>query len=327
VSGSDDRSTKIWDATSEQEAIGLTGQGIALSTAAFSPDGQLVVGGGDERTAKIWATLAGNELAALEGSGAWIKCAAFSPDGQRIVTGSLDQTAKVSAALTGRELLGLEGHTGWIGAVAFSPDGRRIVSGSRDHTTKVWGVTSGEQLLTLKADDTRILSATFSLDGRRIFTVSGERAVHVWAATTAKQVAAWQTEEETAKERLALLRRQQVAPTENDRARGTQDPSAIRQWLVLSPIIFDGHKGSEELDIEQIPQEAKLHPHPGERIKVGHQERRWMTVQLQDCMLDFNQLLGERIDRAVAYAICYIQSDADQSGLLMKVGSDDEAKI
>ena len=98
---------------------------------------------------------------------------------------------------------GLEGHTGWIGAVAFSPDGRRIVSGSRDHTTKVWGVTSGEQLLTLKADDTRILSATFSLDGRRIFTVSGERAVHVWAATTAKQVAAWQTEEETAKERQA----------------------------------------------------------------------------------------------------------------------------
>ena len=31
--------------------------------------------------------------------------------------------------------------------------------------------------------------------------------------------------------------------------------------------------------------------------------------------------------RAVAYATCYIQSDADQSGLLMKVGSDDEAKI
>jgi hypothetical protein len=29
----------------------------------------------------------------------------------------------------------------------------------------------------------------------------------------------------------------------------------------------------------------------------------------------------------MAYALCYIQSEADQAGLLMRVGSDDQAKI
>jgi hypothetical protein len=81
------------------------------------------------------------------------------------------------------------------------------------------------------------------------------------------------------------------------------------------------------LQQEQIPQEAYLRPRAGERVKVGESERVWRAVQLEDYMIDFNQLLGEVTQWSVAYAVCYVRSEADRTGLLMKVGSDDEAKV
>lgn len=44
-------------------------------------------------------------------------------------------------------------------------------------------------------------------------------------------------------------------------------------------------------------------------------------------LIDFNNLLGKVTEWSVAYAVCYIQSETNRNGLLMKVGSDDQAKI
>jgi hypothetical protein len=60
---------------------------------------------------------------------------------------------------------------------------------------------------------------------------------------------------------------------------------------------------------------------------VGQSERVWQAVQLKDYLLDFYQLLGEPCDWRLAYTVCYIQSDADQKGLLVKVGFENQAKV
>jgi hypothetical protein len=48
---------------------------------------------------------------------------------------------------------------------------------------------------------------------------------------------------------------------------------------------------------------------------------------LPDYGIDFNRALGAVKQWSVAYSVCYIYSDAARSGLLIKVGSDDEARI
>jgi hypothetical protein len=53
----------------------------------------------------------------------------------------------------------------------------------------------------------------------------------------------------------------------------------------------------------------------------------WTAVQLPDYSIDFNELVGQVTLWSVAYAVCYIQSETAQTGLLLKVGSDDQAKI
>ena len=117
----------------------------------------------------------------------------------------------------------------------------------------------------------------------------------------------------------------------------TRDPGAIKQWLVLAPIPFadrteDG--ASQALDHEQIPGEGALRARAGDRVKVGAGELIWGALPQEDYLIDFNHVLGEPTDYSVkptdysvAYAITYIRSVGDQTGLLMQVFSDDQAKV
>jgi WD40 repeat protein/serine/threonine protein kinase len=327
VTGSYDQTAKVWEAATGKELLTLKGHGDRISSVAFSPDGQRIVTGSHDQTAVVWEAGTGKKLLTLKGHGDRVSSVAFSPDGQRIVTGSADQTAKVWEAASGNYLLTLKGHSAGISSVVFSADGQRIVTGSADQTAKVWDTASGKELLTLKGHSSGISSVAFSPDGQRIVTGSYDQAAKVWEAATTQQVAAWQGEEEAATKRLAVLRREQAAAAEQERALRAQDPGAIKQWLVLAPLPYEGRSGKAALEQEQIPQEAYLRVRAGERVKVGDGERVWRAVQLEDYLIDFNQLLGEETEWSVAYAVCYIQSEVDQTGLWVKVGSNDEATV
>ena len=54
VSGSYDKTVKVWDANSGKELHTLTGHTNAVRSVAFSPDGQRIVSGSGDKTVKIW---------------------------------------------------------------------------------------------------------------------------------------------------------------------------------------------------------------------------------------------------------------------------------
>jgi eukaryotic-like serine/threonine-protein kinase len=339
VTGSDDRMAKVWDAASGNCLHTLTGHIGATWSVAFSPDGQRIVTGGGypfrifqnyDYTAKVWDAASGKELLTLKGHTDGVSSVAFSPDGQRIVTASGDNTAKVWDAASGKERLTLKGHRSWVLSVAFSPDGQRIVTGGLDRTAKIWEADSGKELLALKGHGAAVLSVAFSPDGQRIATVSDDLTAKVWEAATARQVAAWQREDEADARRREDWRRKKQAAAERERLERLEDPGAIKQWLVLPPIPFANRtqEGAlEALNQAQILPEGELRARAGDRVKVGQNERVWRTVGLKDYLIDFNQLLGEVAEWSVAYAVCYIQSEVVQTGLLVKVGSNDQAKV
>jgi len=53
----------------------------------------------------------------------------------------------------------------------------------------------------------------------------------------------------------------------------------------------------------------------------------WTEVQLTGALVDFTQLLGAPGNSSVAYAVCYLQAEASQTGLLLKVGGMNLAMI
>jgi class 3 adenylate cyclase/tRNA A-37 threonylcarbamoyl transferase component Bud32/dipeptidyl aminopeptidase/acylaminoacyl peptidase len=188
VTGSDDKTAKVWEAASGKELLTLNGHRAIIRAVAFSPDGLRIVTGSEDHTAKVWDAHSGIELLTLKGHTERILSLAFSPDGERIVTGSLDWTAKEWEAASGKELLTLKGHSGAVFSVAFSPDGQRVVTGSWDQTAKVWEAASGKELLTRRGHLGPVRSVAFSPDGRRIVTGSEDHTAKVWEAASGKEL-------------------------------------------------------------------------------------------------------------------------------------------
>jgi WD40 repeat protein len=186
VSGSDDRTVKVWEAESGRLLRSLEGHTGGVNAVAVSPDGRTIVSGSDDRTVKVWEAESGRLLRSLEGHTDLVRAVAVSPDGRTIVSGSDDRTVKVWEAESGRLLRSLEGHTDWVLAVAVSPDGRTIVSGSRDRTVKVWEAESGRLLRSLEGHTGGVNAVAVSPDGRTIVSGSHDRTVKVWEAESGR---------------------------------------------------------------------------------------------------------------------------------------------
>jgi hypothetical protein len=95
VSGSDDKTVKVWDPEKRQEVRTLTGHMSRVTSVAWSPDGTRIVSGSDDKTVKVWDSATGQEVLSLEGHTGSVYSVAWSPDGKRIVSGSYDYTLKV----------------------------------------------------------------------------------------------------------------------------------------------------------------------------------------------------------------------------------------
>jgi serine/threonine protein kinase len=329
ATGSLDRTAKVWDAASGKHLFDLREHSNRVNAVAFFPNGeQLVTCTGDYLAeANVWETASGRHLFRLLGHRNEIWSVAVSPDGQRLVTGSYDQTAKVWDVSRRECLFTLTGHSAGVSSVAFSPHARRIVTASLEGTAKLWDAATGKELLFLKGHSGGIRSVAFSRDGRRIVTGSDDGTARVWEAASEEQVMNWRKEAQAAAELAAVRERERAAAAERDRARRTQDPGAIKQWLVLLPILMKDRDLARALQEHQVAQESQLHPRADDRIEASQTDLVWRAVQLEDYRIDFNRLAGKVTEWSVAYAVAFIQSDADQRGVMLRVGSDDLSRI
>ncbi|MEN9667163.1 MAG: hypothetical protein RLZZ326_3526, partial [Planctomycetota bacterium] len=143
ATGSDDRTARLWDASTGKELAVLKGHEKPVSSVAFSPDGTWLATCG-YNTARLWDASTGKELAELKGHDSPVTSVTFSPDGTRLATGSWDNTARLWDGATGKELAVLKGHESYVTSVAFSPDGTRLATGSQDNTARLWGLSNAE---------------------------------------------------------------------------------------------------------------------------------------------------------------------------------------
>jgi WD40 repeat protein len=103
VTGSLDKTARIWDAATAKEIAALRGHDGGVTSVAVTVDLTRIITGSDDDTARVWeasrAELAGEaggaELAVLRSHGGSITSVAVTPDGSRIITGSTDNTAKI----------------------------------------------------------------------------------------------------------------------------------------------------------------------------------------------------------------------------------------
>jgi WD40 repeat protein len=181
ATASDDKSVRIWDATSSQELVVLKHQDL-VSAIAFSPDGRLVATASFDRTARIWDAT-GRQERAFNHEGV-VRAVGFSPDGLALATASDDRTARIWDETSGE--VHILPHEGVIRAVAFSLDGGTLVTVTLDNTTRVWNVATGHEYVVFRQPDP-IRAAALSSDGRTLITAWFDKTARISDVMTGRE--------------------------------------------------------------------------------------------------------------------------------------------
>ena len=142
VSGSYDRTVRIWDAVTGVMEKTLNGHYKFVTSVSFSPNGKKLVSCSFDKTVRIWDVNTGETEKILNGHSDIVKSVAFSPDGMKIASGSFDKTVRIWDVVSGAMEKTLHGHSDAVSSVKFSPDGIKLVSCSYDKTVRIWDLLS-----------------------------------------------------------------------------------------------------------------------------------------------------------------------------------------
>lgn len=152
ISGSEDRTIRIWEVENGLMVASLTGHQTGITAMALSPKGEKLASGDSDGTIIIWDLTSNEQLHVLSNHDGYVSALDWSPDGSRLLSTSWDRTARVWDGETGEELLLLE-HGGWVKAAAWSLDGSYLATGGDDRQVSIWAARTGEKLHTKQTKD------------------------------------------------------------------------------------------------------------------------------------------------------------------------------
>jgi WD40 repeat protein len=194
VSGSYDRTVKVWDLNRGTQIWTLKGHQAEVWRVAITADGRRAISGGWDKRLKVWDLERGTEILTLKGHRTKIWSLALTADGQRAISVSGDRILKVWDLRNGEELYALHLHASWTPApnVAMTADGRWAVTSSHGCAIKVWDLNTGKEVRTIQGHTARITGIAVSANGGTVASSSYDGTLRVWDMETGTET--WRLE-------------------------------------------------------------------------------------------------------------------------------------
>ena len=177
VSGSDDKTVKLWDVQTGGVIRTLQGHTDWVRSISVSPDQNVVASGSRDKTIRLWNAQTGNCYCLIDGFSDTVNSISFSPsDSQHLVSVSEDHFIK-QWGINGHQI----GPTYQGSGATFSKDGTFLAIW-RENVALVQDPDSGAVITKLQVPESNFDCCCFSPDGR-FFAGSAGLIIFLWNIT------------------------------------------------------------------------------------------------------------------------------------------------
>jgi WD40 repeat protein/serine/threonine protein kinase len=188
-----DRTVRIWDVATGQEAKVLHGLGAPARVVAWHPSGGLVAAAAGDGRVVVWDVGTGSARHVFQ-CGDEAMGIAWSPSGRNLAAGggqtNVGPGAPVAPSVyiwdttSGEPVQRLEGSGDMVRSLAWSPNGRQLAVGRNIlGTIEIWD-TATWNCISFPAHGGFVGSVAWSTDGQYLASSSSDQSIKVWATKT-----------------------------------------------------------------------------------------------------------------------------------------------
>ena len=191
VTGSLDKTVKVWNVSNEQVFHDLKGHSSAVTGVSVSPDGRYIASGSADGTVKLWSLASGDLVHSYE-IGEKVNAVDFAPDSKQIAAGTEQSRVHILNVGTKRLEQVIEDPLDAVSAITIMEGSDKMGIGLKDGSVMLYELGSNAILFNSKRHSKRISGVAFSADGTRMYTSSIDRYVHTWKTESGEESIALQ---------------------------------------------------------------------------------------------------------------------------------------
>jgi WD40 repeat protein len=198
VSGSYDKTIKIWNGKTGELLETLEGHPKGVVSVSWNHDSSKILSGSEDGTINIWNGMTFGWLMTLK-AGASLYSVSWNHDCSRISSASSSDDIHGIRLRTWNAVTGdvpfpdLLLNSKKIGCVSWNHDGSQLLSGTQENNIKIWNAFTGELWKTLKGHTDLVTSASWNHDNTRVVSGSAGRdcTIKIWDVVTGVLLHTW----------------------------------------------------------------------------------------------------------------------------------------